>query len=143
ADRLAGRVAVVGVGDTDYAGDWARVRKGERPDDRYGYAQRAFTAALADAGVRRDDIDGLVVGDSMSYERTAEVLGLDVRWAATSDAATSVAGALVSAGMAIATGQAERIALVYGNDQRSAGLNFGGSAPAFGDQFLSYVYFAP
>ena len=58
-DRVA---AVVGVGHSDWVSDWHRVRAGERPDDCYGYAASAFRNALADAGMTRDQIDGLIVG---------------------------------------------------------------------------------
>ena len=45
--------------------------------------------------------------------------------------------------MAIETGQADIVALVYGNDQRSIGLQYGGPQAMGGDMFLSYVYHAP
>ena len=40
--------AVVGIGHTDWVGDWARARAGEKPADSYGYGLRAFNAALAE-----------------------------------------------------------------------------------------------
>ncbi len=45
--------------------------------------------------------------------------------------------------MAIATGLAEVVALVYGNDQRSAAIQYGGPQAMGGDAFLSYVYHTP
>lgn len=137
--RLRRSAAIIGVGHSDWPGDWARVRAGEAPTDGYGYAATAFRAALADAGIARDRIDGLIVGPSTAYERLAEVLGLDVRWGDQADAVLSV----VQAVMAIETGQAEVVALVYGNDQRSAGVQYGGPQAMGGDMFLSYVYHAP
>jgi acetyl-CoA acetyltransferase len=131
--------AVVGVGHSDWVGDWKRVRAGERPDDSYGYATTAFRNALADAGLARDRIDGLIVGPTTAYERMAEVLNLNVRWGDQADAVLSV----VQACMAIETGQADIVALVYGNDQRSIGLQYGGPQAMGGDMFLSYVYHAP
>jgi len=136
---IAGTVSVVGVGDTDYAEDWRRARAGEPCPDSYGHAQLAFTRALRDAGVVKADVDGLVVGPTLAYERTAEVLGLDVRWSAQADAAMSV----VQAAAAIVTGQADCVALVYGNDQRTAGVQYGGREAMGGGAFLSYVYYAP
>lgn len=136
---LAGTVSVVGVGDTDYAEDWRRARAGEVCPDSYGHAQLAFVRALRDAGLDKADVDGLVVGPTLAYERTAEVLGLDVRWAAQADAALSV----VQAAAAIVTGQADCVALVYGNDQRTAGVHYGGPAAMGGGDFLSYIYYAP
>ncbi|MFP1632815.1 thiolase family protein [Zhengella sp. ZM62] len=131
--------AVVGVGHTDWVGDWKRVRAGERPDDCYGYAASAFRNALADAEMTRDQIDGLIVGPTTAYERMAEVLNMNVRWGDQADAVLSV----VQACMAIETGMADVVALVYGNDQRSVGTQYGGPQAMGGDMFLSYVYHAP
>ncbi|MGB3405895.1 MAG: thiolase family protein [Jannaschia sp.] len=131
--------AVIGIGHTDWVGDWHRVRAGERPDDCYGYAATAFRHALKDADLGRDAIDGLIVGPTTAYERMAEVLHMNVRWGDQADAVLSV----VQAVHAIETGAAQVVALVYGNDQRSVGTQYGGPQAMGGDQFLSYVYHAP
>lgn len=137
--RVAGDVAVIGVGESDYSEDYRRTRAGERFSDGYGYGATAFKRALADAGLSRDDVDGLVVGPTLAYERTAEVLGIEPRWAAQADAAQSV----IHGVLAIATGLAETVALVYGNDQRTAGTSYGGPQQMGGESYLSYVYYAP
>jgi acetyl-CoA acetyltransferase len=137
--RLADEVAVSGVGETDYAEDYRRTRAGERFSDGYAYAATAFKRALADAGLTRDDIDGLIVGPTLAYERTAEVLGLEPRWAAQGDAVNAVFQGV----LAITSGLAECVALVYGNDQRSAGTAYGGPEAMGGEAYLSYVYYAP
>jgi acetyl-CoA acetyltransferase len=131
--------AIIGIGHTDWVGDWRRVRAGERPDDCYGYAATAFRAALEDANVTRDMIDGLIVGPTTAYERMAELLKMNVRWGDQADAVLSVYQAV----QAIETGAAEMVALVYGNDQRSVGTQYGGPQAMGGDLFLSYVYHAP
>jgi acetyl-CoA acetyltransferase len=95
--------------------------------------------AVADAGLARDDIDGLIVGPTTAYERMGEVLGVNPRWGDQADAVTAVA----KAAQAIATGMAEVVALVYGNDQRSAAIQYGGPEAMGGDAFLSYVYHSP
>jgi acetyl-CoA acetyltransferase len=136
---LAGQVSVVGVGDTDYAQDWRRARAGAACADSYGYGQLAFSRALADANLDKREIDGLIVGPTLAYERTAEVLGLNVRWGGQADAAMSV----IQAASAIATGLADCIALVYGNDQKTSSVQYGGPNAMGGDAFLSYVYYAP
>lgn len=136
---VAKAASVIGIGQTDWAGDYARVRAGRKPHDSYGYAAQAFVAALADAGISRDQIDGLIVGPTTAYERVGELLGLDVRWGGQADAMLGV----MEACMAIASGQAEVVALVYGNDQRSAAVNYGGADAQGGGAFLSYVYHAP
>jgi acetyl-CoA acetyltransferase len=138
--RSLNRVAaVVGVGHSDWVGDWQRVRAGERPGDCYAYAASAFRNALADARMTRDQIDGLIVGPTTAYERMAEVLRMNVRWGDQADAVLSVAQAC----MAIQSGMADVVALVYGNDQRSVGTQYGGPQAMGGDQFLSYIYHAP
>ncbi|MBV7408551.1 thiolase family protein [Maritimibacter sp. DP1N21-5] len=136
---LAGSVAITGVGETDYAADHAALKRGHVRTDAYGFASIAFRRALADAGLRREDIDGLVVGQATATERTAEVLGLDLRWSAQADAVNAV----IQGAMAIHAGLADCVALVYGNDQRSAGTQYGGPRAMGGDRFLAYVYYAP
>lgn len=137
--RSARAAAVIGIGHTDYPADWALARRGEKPTDSYGYGAQAFRAALDDAGLSKSDIDGLIVGPTTAYERMSEVLGLNPRWGDQADAVLSVAQAV----MAIETGMAETIALVYGNDQRTAKIQYGGPQAMGGDLFLSYVYHAP
>ena len=139
AGLAAGTASVIGIGQTDWRRDHARVRAGEKPHDSYGYAAEAFVDALRDSGIARDDIDGLIVGPTTAYERVGELLGLDVRWGGQADAMLAV----MEACMAIASGQAEVVALVYGNDQRSAAVNYGGADAAGGSAFLSYIYHAP
>lgn len=136
---LSRAAAVVGVGHSDWVGDWKRVRSGEKPTDSYGYGAIAFREALNDAGIGKDEIDGLIVGPTTAYERMSEVLGIDPRWGDQADAVLSVAQAVA----AVQAGLAETIALVYGNDQRSAQIQYGGPQAMGGDAFLSYVYHSP
>jgi acetyl-CoA acetyltransferase len=131
--------AVVGVGHSDWVGDWQRTRAGEKPTDSYGYGLEAFKRALADAGIGRDEIDGLIVGPTTAYERTAEILGINPRWGDQADAVLSV----VQACQAIEAGLASVVALVYGNNQRTAGTQYGGPAAMGGQSYLSYVYHSP
>lgn len=131
--------AIIGVGNTDWAGDWKRVRNGEKPADSVGYAAQAFQHALQDSGIAKHDIDGLIVGPTTAYERMGEVLGLNVGWGGQADAVQAV----LQAKMAIESGYAKAIALVYGNDQRSAGTQYGGTNAMGGQSFLSYVYHSP
>lgn len=140
--RLAGlrdAVAVVGVGETDYPKDYERARRGERYWNSYGCAAEAYRRALADSGLTHSDIDGLVVGPTTAYEPMAEMLGLNVRWAGQGDAAQAV----LLATMAIGAGLAECVALVYGNDQRTGGTQYGGSNAMGGGEIRSYIYYAP
>lgn len=134
-----GRVAaIVGIGHTDWPEDYARVRRGEKPFDSYGYGAVALRRAIADAGIERSDIDGLIVGN-MAYERAGELFGISPRWGGSGGAVDGV----VQAAMAIKAGLAEIVALVYGNDQRSAAVQYGGPEAMGGGMMLSYVYYAP
>lgn len=131
--------AVVGVGHTDWRQDYAAVREGKVKYDSIGLGSLAFVRALEDAGLTRDDVDGLIVGPTTPYERMGEVLGIDAKWGGQADAMLGV----IQACMAIKSGLAEVVALVYGNNQRSGKVNYGGSNAAGGASFLSYVYHAP
>jgi acetyl-CoA acetyltransferase len=139
ANSLSKVGAVIGIGQSDYVSDHDRVRAGEKPHDSYGYAAIAFNAALSDAGINREDVDGLIVGPTIAYERMGELLGINPTWGSQADAMLAV----IEACMAIKTGMAEVVALVYGNDQRSAATQYGGPEAMGGNLFLSYVYHAP
>lgn len=130
---------IVGVGHTDWVQDYKKVRNGEKPFDSYGYATLAFNRALQDAGISRDEVDGLIVGPTTAYERMGEILNIDPRWGGQADAVQAVFQAV----MAIKSGFAEVVALVYGNDQRSAAVQYGGPEAMGGGAFLSYVYHSP
>ncbi|WP_320177911.1 thiolase family protein [Roseovarius pacificus] len=136
--RLSNDVAIVGIGSTDYADDYQRPKGAPPIEDRYGYAAQAFSRALADCNIDREEVDGLIVGPTLSSERAGEILGINPRWGGQEDAAN----AILQGALAIHSGAAECIALVYGNDQRSVGTKYGGPT-ARGDSFLSYVYYAP
>lgn len=139
ASNLKRAAAIAGIGVSDWASDYGRCRNGERPDDAYGYGATAFRRALADAGIRREDVDGLIVGPTLAYERTGEILGLNTRWGGQADAGL----AMIQACMAVSSGLARVVALVYGNDQRSAKVQYGGQDAAGGGTYLSYVYYSP
>jgi acetyl-CoA acetyltransferase len=136
---LKDQIAVVGVGETDYAADNAIHRNHGTKFDSYELGARAFRNALTDCGLTRDDIDGLIVGPTLSMERMGEVLGLDARWVSQGDAVNAVMQAM----LAIHAGLAECIALIYGNNQKSAATQYGGPNASGGERFLAYVYYAP
>src|SRR6201996_7701944 len=136
--RLCDDIAIVGVGDTDYSADYTRARSGSAYQDCYGYGAQAFRRALKDCGLEREDIDGLIVGPTGASERTGEILGINPSWSSQADAVNAV----LQGALALHSGVAECVALVYGNDQRTAGTKYGGPT-ARGEQFLSYVYYAP
>ena len=60
-DNLRNRVAVVGVGTTAY--------RSFPETDEYGLAAEPFRNALADCGLDKSKIDGLLTGRIPSYSR--------------------------------------------------------------------------
>ncbi|MFX1764859.1 thiolase family protein [Paraburkholderia sp. A1RI-2L] len=118
-------VAVVGVGTTGF---------GRLPDrTSFDLGVEALQAALDDAGLEAADIDGLVVARIPDNQRFAELAGLAPKVSSTWPAAGRVCGiAIAYAAMLIESGQARRVALVYGNDGRSAGATYGGAGDAYG-----------
>ena len=118
-NNLRNRVAVVGVGTTAY---------GSFPEtDEYGLAAEAFRNALADCGLDKSKIDGLLTCRIPSYSRIGEILGLDPRWTITLPGHGRMSGiGLIEATIALATGQANYVALLYANIGRSRRVFYGG-----------------
>lgn len=116
---LRDRVAIVGVGTTAY---------GSFPDtDEYGLAAEAFRNAVADCGLDKNRIDGLLTCRIPSYSRMGEVLGLDPRWTVTLPGHGRMSGiGIIEATIALATGQANYVALLYANVGRSRRVFYGG-----------------
>ncbi|BBK44373.1 hypothetical protein STVA_43930 [Allostella vacuolata] len=116
---LKNMVAVVGVGTTRY---------GSFPEtDEYGLGAEAFGKAIADCGLDKSQIDGLLVNRIPSYARMGEVLGIDPRWTITLPAHGRMSGmAIIEATAALATGRAKYAALIYANIGRSRRVNYGG-----------------
>lgn len=139
ARSTAGVAAIVGVGHTDYRPDYDAVRAGRKPYDSYGYAAVALQRALDDAGIDRSEVDGLITGPQISFERSSELFGIAPRWGGQADAVQGI----LTAVMAIRSGLASVVALAYGNDQRSAQVQYGGPQAMGGGANLSYVFHAP
>src|SRR5262249_17060917 len=140
---LKDTVAVVGVGETDYAKDYRgaggqAVGKGEARYDSYTLASRAFRRALEDAGLKKHDTGGLWVGGTLSGERASEQWGLNPRWSGGGDAAQCI----IEATLAINAGLCTTVALVYGNAQRSMDTAYGG-ARVTGGATTSYFSHPP
>lgn len=85
---LVDKVAVVGVGDTDYGADYreggaSRQRGAAGSKNAYTYAAEALNMALAESGLKRGDIDGLIVNGDINSEVTCELFGLQPTWQGT------------------------------------------------------------
>lgn len=118
-------VAVVGIGNTSY---------GRLPQyDAYGLGMWALKKAVADAGLRFEDIDGLIVNRIPDYQRFCEMAGLNPSYVTTTPGHGRFCGICIETAAAlIRAGLATTIALVYGNDGRSAGARYGGAEDTYG-----------
>lgn len=157
ADRaLSRRASIVGIGESDYGDDYRAERQrpeGWTPPTEESLTIIAFERALADSGLRREDIDGLTT--SFTYggppaEEVAKALGLNPRYAQANG--NIMAGPLPAACAAIAEGKADTIAMIFAVASRSAGRLFGGmthDAASAGDDDgeggapASYYYYHP
>ena len=138
--EMRGKVAVVGVGETDYGDDYRAARaktEGRQRLDSYGLAVKAFHRALADSGLEKEDVDGLAVGSFTIHERVAELLGISPIY---SDSGM-LWDILPAAVQAIHSGRCNTVALVYGYAQRSMGVRYGGPQIASGP--MSHYYYHP
>lgn len=116
---LRDKVAVVGVGNTAY---------GNFPEtDDYNLGAQAFKRAIDDSGLDKNDIDGLLVCRVPFYARMAEIIGINPRWTITLPGHGRMAGvSIIEAAIALATGRAKYVALIYTNIGRSRRMNYGG-----------------
>ncbi len=123
--NLRNAVAVAGVGQTKF---------GRLPGyTTYDLGVWALREALEDAGLRHTDLDGLIVCRIPDYQRTGEILGIDPRYTAITPGQGRMSGASIQmAALAIASGMATTVAVVYGNDGRSVGDTYGGEADRYG-----------
>ena len=144
---LSRTTSVVGVGETDFNADYKAARAkapGYEGQTAEGLATLAFERALADSGVRRDDIDGLSVNflyGGPSAAETAQLLGLQVRYL-TDRGGGICAGPIPVACNAIAEGKCDTIALIFAAATRSIGRKFGGQRFDSGAP-SSYYYHHP
>ena len=122
---LAGKCAVVGVGTTRY---------GKLPEyDAYDLGVWALKAALEDCGLRFEDIDGLIINRIPDYQRFGEITAINPRYVTITPGQGRFSGICIQTACAvIAAGLASIVALVYGNNGRSAGDSYGGASDAYG-----------
>ena len=114
---LRGAAAIVGIGSAGC---------GEAPGrTAMELMAESALAAIADAGLTLGDIDGLYAATSTHFFPTlsvAEYLGIKPRMQdGTNIGGSSFEAHLLSATMALATGQCDAALICYGSNQRSAG----------------------
>ena len=115
---LRGRAAIVGVAESDLG----EVGPGLTPLDLIG---QATLRALEDAGLRKEDVDGLFSASAYYHMPTlsiGEYLGIRPRYSdATSMGGSSFVSHLFHAAAAIDAGLCEVALIAYGSTQRSVG----------------------
>jgi acetyl-CoA acetyltransferase len=115
---LRGRAAIVGVAESDLG----EVGPGLTPLDLIG---QATLRALDDAGLKKEDVDGLFSASAYYHMPTlsvGEYLGIRPRYSdATSMGGSSFISHLFHAAAAIDAGLCEVALIAYGSTQRSAG----------------------
>jgi len=117
-------VAIVGVGQTDYRALYA---DREAIRDEFSLGADALELALADCGLAKDDLDGLLCS-RVPYARMADILGMrHPRFIHDLEGSGRMSGvALQEAVALVSSGLAETVACVYGNNGRSAKMKYGG-----------------
>lgn len=136
ADPLRDRAAITGIGATEFSGDSGMsVAK---------LALTACRAAVDDAGLVRDDIDGLVTfhdNDSSPVRDVATALGLPALrwWSDTLCGGNWACAAVAQAAMAVATGMANHVLVYRAMNGRSGHRlgRFGGARTDGAYQFLA------
>ena len=144
---LSRKAAIVGVGETDYHLDYqsarARTPGYELPTPE-GLASSAFERALADSGLKREDIDGLstsFIYGGPSAGEMAQHLGVKPRHLI--EGGGIMAGPLPIACAAIAEGKCDTVAMVYAAASRAIGRQYGGRTYDGDGAPSSYYYYHP
>ena len=131
---IKGKVAIVGLGVTE---------QGKLPGSTpVSLGAEAFKRAIADAGLRKDQVDGLLTMPGttspegpLNYLRLGETLGIDPRYTGSMVMGGGTAGALVqNAALAIEAGLADYVACVFGDTARTGGNKFN-RASGWGDSW--------
>lgn len=109
ASNIRNQTAIAGVGVSRFGRSL--------PESPLQLAAVAFKAALADAGLTRDEVDGLSINLGwplgLDYDRIAETFGLHIRYANQSwTHGRFVASALQHAALAVYVGMADVVACV-------------------------------
>lgn len=130
--RFPRGIAIAGVGDVDF-GALYQNRNLAYPRDPYAMAAEAFKNALKDAGLTRDDIDGVIcVRDVKKYEYFCYKVGLNYpRLVNGLESSGRMSGlALQYAAMAIHSGQCKNVLVIYSNNGRSTRFDYGSDGDA-------------
>jgi len=125
-EEISDKLAIVGVGTSHFG------RNTGLP--ALSLIVHAFKDALADAGLSKDDVDGLIPVAGVEYDLCAELLGLDLRYAAQYWAHGRFASTVIGqGGMACLAGMASYVACVFGISFRDGG-GWGGEGDVEGQR---------
>ena len=122
------RACIAGVGAT---------RQGKLPDETpLTLAAEAVRLALADSGIDKREVDGLLTmpgttspEGAKNYLAVGELIGINPRFTGSMTMGGATGGALVQiAAMAIATGMARTVVCVFADTARTGGSRFGAAA---------------
>ncbi len=120
------KAAIVGVGYTEKQGTVPGVNS-------MSFAQEAAKAAIEDAGLTKDDIDGLLIQPTLGQQSytVAAKLGLDdLKLLANEDVMGATAPCITAHAMfAVVTGQANYVLCLYGTSDRSGRFGLMGGGP--------------
>jgi acetyl-CoA acetyltransferase len=144
--QLSRKTAIVGLGETDFHLDYQAARAkvpGYEAPTAEGLARTAFERALADSGLRRDEIDGLSVNFLYGGPTAAEIAPtLGISPSHLIERGGICAGPIPVACAAVAEGKCDTIALIFSVATRSIGRKFGGQTFEGGAP-SSYYYHHP
>jgi acetyl-CoA acetyltransferase len=137
---LRDKTAVVGVGYSK--------QQGIVPDTTtMRLALEAAKDAIEDAGLKREDIDGLLLQPTMSGLHSYTIaarLGIDLRYTANQDVMGASSGCIAqTAAMAVAFGQANYVLCLYTTTEQSGRPVFMGGAPRAGAEMAYGAFGAP
>lgn len=142
------RASIVGVGETDYAKDYAAERQrpeGWQPPTVDDLCKLAFDRAVADAGIDPMSIDALAMHYTLGGPEPDEMarhLGISPEKAWVNGHV--FAGALPNIVGRIITGEVKTVAMLFGIGNRSSGFQFGGNTYGSGMAGpSSYYYYHP
>jgi acetyl-CoA acetyltransferase len=138
---LRNKVAIAGVGASP---------QGKLPGSTpLSLGVEAFKRALDDAGLKKEDIDGLLTMPgttspeaSLNYLRMGETLGIDPKYTGSVTMGGGTAGALLQmAVLAVEAGLATTVACVFGDTAKTGGSKFN-RASGWGDSWGIWGMFA-
>jgi acetyl-CoA acetyltransferase len=94
-----------------------------------GLMAEAARGAIRDAGLRKDDIDGLITGEGVNSLLICEALGIEPRYTASMTThGASGATSVLTAAMAISSGLANYVICVFGESRPASSTRLQGAA---------------